>query len=265
MKKVRIIPRLDIKGTNLVKGIRMEGLRKLGDPQIFATRYYEQGADELIYIDIVASLYGRNNLTEILKKTVRDVFIPLTVGGGVRCIGDIRNLLCCGADKVAINTAAIKEPRLIKEAAQIFGSQCIVASIQVKKIRENKWEAYIDNGRERTGIDAFEWALETVELGAGEILVTSVDKEGTKKGYDIEIIRKIADAVPIPVIACGGAGMLDDIAKVVKEGHADAVAAASIFHYGLCSLMDTRKFLLQAGISVRQNVEVIRNEICSYN
>ena len=265
MKKTRIIPRLDIKGPNLVKGIQMEGLRKLGDPHIFATRYYEQGADELIYIDIVASLYGRNNLTEIVRRTVKDIFIPITVGGGVRCIDDIRNLLCCGADKVAINTAAIKEPRLIKEAAQIFGSQCIVASIQVKKIKENKWEAYIDNGRERTGIDAFEWALETVELGAGEILVTSVDKEGLKKGYDVEIIRKIADAVPIPVIACGGAGKSEDFITVIQEGHVDAVSAASIFHYGLSSLTDVREALLRAGIPIRRYNKTLSDDISSYH
>ncbi len=265
MKKIRLIPRLDIKGPYLVKGIQMEGLRKLGDPNKFALSYYNQGACELIYIDIVASLYNRDNIIEIVKKTAKDIFIPLTVGGGVRSIEDIRKLLHSGADKVAINTAAIKEPKLIKEAASVFGSQCIVVSIEAKRIGSNKWEAYIDNGRERTGVDVLDWVLQAVELGAGELLITSVDQEGTKKGYDIDLIRIIADRVPIPVIVCGGAGKPEDIVNAVVEGHADAVAAGSIFHYGLFSIVDVKNALQKEGILTHQNGKVIGSEISSYN
>lgn len=243
METIRVIPRLDVKGPNLVKGIHLEGLRVLGKPEDFAERYYQEGADELIYIDAVASLYGRNNLLEIVKRAAEHIFIPLTAGGGIRSIEDIRNLLRAGADKVAINTAAIRNPPFIKEAAETFGSQCIVASIQAKARGNGKYEALTDNAREKTDKDVFDWAKEVVDLGAGEILVTSVDYEGTGKGYDIELVRKIAESVPVPVIACGGAGKPNHTIEVIKNGKADAVCAASIFHYhNLQVLMSTEKF-----------------------
>lgn len=231
MKTVRIIPRLDVKGPNLVKGVHLEGLRVLGKPEDFAQRYYEEGADELIYIDVVASLYGRQNLLEIVKRAAEQIFIPLTAGGGIRTIDDIRNLLRAGADKVVINTAAIRNPGFIKEASRIFGSQCIVVSIEAKFREEGRYEALTDNGREKTGRDVFDWAREAVGLGAGELLITSIDREGTAKGYDIELIKRIAESVSVPVITCGGAGKPEHLREVIVFGHADAVSAASIFHY----------------------------------
>lgn len=230
-KHIRIIPRLDIKGPNLVKGIHLEGLRVLGEPENFALHYYEDTADELIYIDIVASLYGRNNLTNIVRRTAENIFIPLTVGGGIRTIEDIRNILRCGADKVAINTAAIKNPRLISEGAKIFGSQCIVISIEAERMSNGRYEAYTDNGRERTGRDVLEWVRQAEDLGAGEFLVTSIDREGTGRGFDIDLISMITDTVRIPVIACGGAGRLEDFSEIILKGKVDAVSAASVFHY----------------------------------
>lgn len=229
---IRIIPRLDIKGSNLVKGIHLEGLRVLGKPENFAKYYYEQGADELIYMDIVASLYGRNNLSHIVEKTSCEIFIPLTVGGGLRTLDDIRGILRAGADKVALNTAVIARPEFIREAATCFGSSTIVVSIEAIKQAGGKYECYTDNGRAPTGFDAVEWAQRAAELGAGEILVTSIDKEGTGKGYDIELTKQIADRVSIPVIACGGAGRLEHIKDVIVNGHADAVVMASVLHYG---------------------------------
>lgn len=230
-KTIRIIPRLDIKGPNLVKGIHLEGLRVLGKPESFARYYYESGADELIYIDIVASLYNRNNLMDIVERTAREIFIPLTVGGGLRTIEDMRMVLRAGADKVAINTAAIKNPKLIKEASNIFGASTIVISIEAIKQQDGRYLAYTDNGREYTGLDVFEWVKQAVELGAGEVLLTSVDHEGTGLGYDLELTKKVSESVPIPVIACGGAGTRSDIRKVIVEGKADAVSLASMLHY----------------------------------
>lgn len=228
---IRIIPRLDIKGSNLVKGVHLEGLRVLGKPERFARFYYEQGADELIYMDIVASLYNRNNLAHIVEKTSREIFIPLTVGGGLRTLEDVRHILHSGADKVALNTAVIAKPELIREAASRFGSSTIVVSIEVIKQPHGGYECYTDNGRVPTGLDAVEWAQRAEELGAGEILVTSIDKEGTGKGYDVALTRRIADLVSIPVIACGGAGQIQHIRDVIVEGHADAVVMASVLHY----------------------------------
>ena len=189
MKKIRIIPKLDIKGPNVIKGIHLEGLRVVGDPALLAKKYYEQGADELLYMDVVASLYGRNNILDIIKKASDEIFIPLTVGGGVRKVEDIKTFLRAGADKVAINTMATKKPDLIKKGAEMFGSQCIVISIEAKSIEENKWEVYCENGREKTGLDALEWAKEVAELGAGEIFLTSIDKEGVCKGYNLKLIK----------------------------------------------------------------------------
>lgn len=240
MLKPRLIPRLDIKGPNLVKGIHLEGLRVMGDPQEFSRRYYEEGADELIYIDIVASLYGRNNLIEIVSKTATNVFIPITVGGGVRSVEDVNRLLRAGADKVAINTAAVNHPQLITEVARRFGSQCMVLSIEAKQTAPGRWEAYTDNGREKTGVDVLTWARRGVELGAGEILVTSVDREGTRKGFDVELVRTIATAVSVPVIACGGMGNLEHLVTVIRDGCADAVAMADVLHYKRMTLAEIR-------------------------
>ncbi|MFQ5957895.1 MAG: imidazole glycerol phosphate synthase subunit HisF [Alphaproteobacteria bacterium] len=251
MANLRLIARLDIKGPNLIKGVHLEGLRVIGDPQEHARKYYEAGADELLYMDIVASLYGRNNLTDIIRYTAENVFIPLTVGGGVRSVEDVDTLLRCGADKVAINTAAHRRPELLAEIANRFGSQCLVLSIEAKRTGNGRWEAYTDNGREHTGRDAVEWALQAVELGAGEILVTSVDQEGTRKGFDVELVRAVAGAVPIPVIASGGMGGLDHLIAVVNEGKADAVAMADILHYDRMSMPEVRAGAVAAGLPVR--------------
>jgi len=228
---VRIIPRLDIKGANLVKGIHLEGLRVLGAPQEFARHYYESGADELLFLDIVASLYQRNNLASVVTRIAREIFIPLTVGGGLRSIDDIRAMLCAGADKVAFNTAAIKNPRLVQEAARRFGSSTVVVSIEAQRRPDGSYEAYVDNGRERTGMEVLSWARRAVELGAGELLVTSIDREGTGTGFDLELTKAVAGAVPVPVIACGGAGCAAHVAEAITDGYADAVSVASLLHY----------------------------------
>jgi imidazole glycerol-phosphate synthase subunit HisF len=228
---IRIIPRLDIKGPNLVKGIHFEGLRVLGKPENFARYYYENGADELIYMDAVASLYGRNSLLEIIKKTAREIFIPLTVGGGLRSIDDIRSVLRAGADKVSLNTAAITCPNLIHDASRTFGSSTIVVSIEAIRKADGSYEAYVNYGRDRTNIDVFEWAIRAVELGAGELMVTSINKEGTGEGFDLELTRRIAERVSVPVIAGGGAGKISDVYDLLIQGKAEAVALASILHY----------------------------------
>ena len=228
---IRLIPRLDIKGSNLVKGIHLEGLRVLGRPERFARYYYEQGADELLYLDVVASLYRRNTLLDIVARTSREIFIPLTVGGGIRTLEDIQKVLRAGADKVALNTAAIQRPEFIREAARRFGSSTIVVSIEAIKKPDGHYEAYTDNGRERTGVDALAWAVRAAGLGAGELLITSIDCEGTGGGFDLKLTRTIAESVPIPVIACGGAGRMEHILDVIREGRADAVSLASVLHY----------------------------------
>jgi len=248
---IRLIARLDIKGPNLIKGIHLEGLRVVGDPQEYARRYYEAGADELVYMDIVASLYGRNNLTEIVKRAAQDIFIPMTVGGGVRSVDDAKQLLRAGADKIAVNTAAIARPELITEISRRFGSQCMVLSIEAKQVGENKWEAYTDNGRERTGVDVVEWAIKGCGLGAGEILLTSVDREGTRKGFDVALVRAVATAVPIPVIASGGMGTTEHLVEVIKIGEADAVAMADVLHYNRISMSQIREAAIAAHIPVR--------------
>ena len=231
MNTIRIIPRLDIKGPNLVKGIHLEGLRVLGSPANFAEFYYQQGADELFYQDVVASLYERNGLTEIISKTAKKAFIPLTVGGGIRTIEDINGMLRAGADKVAINTAAIKNPKLIKEASRKFGSSTIVIAIEAIKQADGTYLAYTDNGREHTGIDASVWARRAEELGAGEVIITSIDKEGTGEGFDLELIEAISTSVDIPVIAHGGMGQLIDATSAVNA-KANALAISSVLHYG---------------------------------
>ena len=231
MKYKRIIARLDTKGPNLVKGIHLEGLRVLGKPSDFAKYYYEQGADELLFMDVVASLYERNSLHDIISEIAKKIFIPITVGGGLRSIADIKEVLRVGADKVCLNTAAIKNPKLIKDASRIFGSSTIVVAIEAIKESEGKYLAYTDNGREYTGVDVFEWAQKVDELGAGEIVITSVDREGTGQGFDIDLITKIRSLVTIPVIAHGGAGKNQDIVNLLKQDSADAVMASSLFHY----------------------------------
>ena len=252
MSRVRLIPRLDIKGPNLIKGIHLEGLRVVGDPNTYARKYYEAGADELIYMDIVASLYGRNNLTDIVERAARDVFVPMTVGGGIRSVADARTILRAGADKVAVNTAAVAQPELITEIARVFGSQCMVLSIEAKRTRDGAWEAFTDNGREHTGLDVVTWVRQGVEMGAGEILLTSVDHEGTRQGFDVELVNAVATAVPVPVIASGGMGSVDDLVTVVGSGRADAVAMADILHYDRLSLAEIRDGVLAAGIEARR-------------
>ena len=231
MKTVRIIPRLDIKGPNLVKGIHLEGLRVLGKPSEFAKYYYEHGADELMFMDVVASLYERNSLHDIISETARSIFIPITVGGGIRSLSDIKSMLRIGADKISINTAAIKRPEFIREASEEFGSSTIVISIEAIKNADGKYYAFIDNGREFTGVEVVEWAKEIEGLGAGEIIITSVDKEGTGKGVDFQLTKEISDAVSLPVIAHGGIGSMNDVEDVLESGIIDSIAIGSALHY----------------------------------
>lgn len=242
MKNIRVTARLDIKGENLVKGIQLEGLRKLGKPNEFAKRYYEDGADELIFIDIVASLYNRNSILPIIEKASEDIFVPLTVGGGIRSVDDATKALNAGADKVAINTAAIKRPALIKEVAETFGSQCMVINIEAKKTVNGDWECLYDNGREHSKKSVANWVQEAIELGAGEILITSVDNEGTQKGMDIPLLQSISTLVKVPIIASGGVGKVHHISEAFEAG-ADAVAIAHALHYETFQLSSVKSEL----------------------
>ncbi len=251
MRTTRLIARLDIKGPNLIKGIHLEGLRVIGSPNEHALRYYQQGADELIYMDCVASLYGRNSLGDIVRGAAQDVFVPMTVGGGIRSVDDATHLLRCGADKVAVNTAAIANPQLVSDIARRFGSQCMVLSVEAKQVGPDRWEAYTDNGREHTGLDVLAWVKRGVALGAGEILLTSVDREGTRKGFDISLVRAVTREVTVPVIASGGMGKPEDLIDVVLQGEADAVAMADILHYRRATVGDIRRTAQAAGIDVR--------------
>jgi imidazole glycerol-phosphate synthase subunit HisF len=251
MSNVRLIARLDIKGPNLIKGIHLEGLRVIGSPNEFALDYYNQGADELIYMDLVASLYGRNHLGDLIKNAVRDIFIPITVGGGIRTVEDAREILRSGADKVAVNTAAVSNPKIVSEIARQFGSQCMVISIEAKEVEPNHWEVYTDNGRERTGIDVLDWVKLCASNGAGEVLLTSIDREGTRQGFDIELVKAVSAVIDIPIIASGGMGSLEDLLPVVVEGGADAVAMADILHYRRFQVGDVRSFAASAGLGVR--------------
>ena len=228
----RIIARLDIKGPNLVKGIHLEGLRVLGSPNKFAKKYVLDGADELFYQDVVASLYNRNSILEFIKETAKKISIPLTVGGGIRNVEDIKDVLRAGADKVAINTAAIKNPEIIKQSSRIFGSSTIIASIETIKSPDGNYYAYTDNGREYTGINIIEWSKKLEELGAGEIMLTSIDREGTGKGFDIDILKKIRKQVSIPLVAHGGFGIHEHISEAILQGGANGVALSSLIHYG---------------------------------
>ena len=252
MKNIRLIGRLDIKGPNLIKGIHLEGLRVIGSPSEHALRYYLQGVDELIYMDCVASLYGRNHLDEIVKAAAKDIFVPMTVGGGIRSIEDATQILRSGADKVAVNTAAVANPQLITDISRRFGSQCMVLSIEAKQVGIDRWEVYIDNGRERTGLDVVTWAKRAVVLGAGEILLTSVDREGTRKGFDLALVKAVTSQVSVPVIASGGMGKPEDLLSVVCESGADAVAMADILHYKRSDIGHIRVVAQKAGLGVRQ-------------
>lgn len=252
MAKVRIIARIDVKGSNVIKGVHLEGLKIVGDPNEVSQRYYTEGIDELLYMDTVASLYGRNSLLDVVRHTAKGVFVPIIVGGGIRSVDDARDALRSGAEKVAINTAAVHDPELLSAIAQRFGSQCITLSIEAKHQPNNKWEAYTENGRERTGLDVIEWAKKGVSLGAGEILLTSVDQEGTRKGFDIDLVRSVSDAVNVPVIASGGFGETSDFTKVVNDGGANAVAIADAFHFRRISISAVRQNALEQNIDVRK-------------
>ena len=253
----RIIPRLDIKGPNLVKGVHLEGLRVLGKPETFARHYYEQGADELLYIDIVASLYGRNNLLDIVERTARRAFIPLTVGGGVRSVEDMRDVLRAGADKVGLNTRAVADPELVTRCAAWFGSQAVVVAIDARRVapgtdgHPSGFGVVVRGGREPVALDAVAWAVRAVELGAGELLVTSIDRDGTGSGFDTELLRAISSRVPVPVIASGGAAGPDDFVAAIRDGGADAVLAAGIFHRREVSIAAAKAAMSAAGYRVR--------------
>jgi len=250
----RIIPCLDVKNGRVVKGTSFVDLRDAGDPVELASFYYREGADELVFLDITATPEGRNTMGGIVERISEKVFMPLTVGGGLRNINDMRRMLTAGADKVSINTAAVLRPELIREGADKFGSQCIVVAIDAKRVESNnqlQWEVYTYSGQKPTGIDALAWAKQAVELGAGELLLTSMDTDGHRAGYDIELTRTISEVVSVPVIASGGAGTLEDLYQALVDGKADAVLAASIFHYGTFSILKTKEYLVKRKIPVR--------------
>ena len=251
LRKFRIIPRLDIKGSNLIKGVQLEGLRVIGDPAEFAKRYYEGGADELIYTDVVASLYGRNNHFDVVAKTASYIFVPMTVGGGMRSIEDVDQILRVGADKISVNTAAIRSPKLITESASQFGSQCCVVEIQARSCGTNQWTALYDSGREESGLKVIDWARQVEELGAGELLLTSVDRDGTRSGVDLDLVAAVSSSVNIPVIASGGVSSKEDAAGVSIKGGADAVAIGSLLHYGSETIREIKETAHSMGLGVR--------------
>jgi cyclase len=255
MLKVRLIPCLDVKDGRVVKGVQFVDLRDAGDPVEAAKAYDAAGADELCFLDITASHEDRGILLDVVQRTAEACFMPLTVGGGVRTVEDIRRLLLAGADKVSINTAAVKNPRFVREAAEKFGDQCIVVAIDAKRAsppgEPPRWEIFTHGGRSRTGIDAVGFAQEVASLGAGELLVTSMDRDGTKAGYDIALLRVIADSVPVPIIASGGVGTLDHLVEGVRDGHASAVLAASIFHFGTHTIAEAKAYMAEAGLKMR--------------
>jgi len=250
MLTIRIIPCLDVDKGRVVKGIRFKNLKIAGDPVEFAKYYNEQGADELIFLDVTASVERRKTMIDVVKKIAKNVFIPFCVGGGIRNIDDMRSLLNAGADKVAICTAGIENPDLIKKGAVLFGSQCIVVSIDAKRIK-NRWHCYTHGGRFDSKIDVIEWAKECEKLGAGEILLNSIDRDGTEMGYDIELTRRVSSVVKIPVIASGGAGNLNQVYEVIKYGKADAVLLASVLHFKKFTIKGIKKFLLKKGVNIR--------------
>lgn len=250
----RIIPCLDVKDGRVVKGTSFAQLHDTGDPVELARFYYQQGADELVFLDITATPEERDTLVDVVEGISQEVFIPLTVGGGLRNVGDMRRMLMAGADKISINTAAVLNPVLIREAANKFGSQCIVVAIDARRVESSgktRWEVYISSGQKPSGMDAVDWARRAVELGAGELLLTSMDADGHRAGYDIELLRTVAEAVSVPVIASGGVGTRGDLYRALVQGRADAVLAASIFHYGIYSIGETKEYLASQGIAVR--------------
>ena len=251
MLKMRVIPCLDVKDGRVVKGVNFIDLVDAGDPVAQAKFYDREGADELCFLDITASAEDRDTLYDVVRRTAEECFMPLTVGGGVRTVEDIRRLLLAGADKVSINTAAVARPEFVREAAQKFGSQCIVAAIDVKQAGNRRWEVFTHGGRRPTGIEAIAWAGRLTDHGAGEILLTSMDRDGTKTGFDIALIRAVADAVRVPVIASGGVGTLDHLVEGIRDGHATAVLAASIFHFGTYRIGEAKARLAACGIPVR--------------
>ena len=248
----RIIPCLDVDAGRVVKGVRFVNIRDAGDPVEIARRYDEQGADEITFLDITASSDGRQTMVDVVEAVASQVFIPLTVGGGIRTLADVRRMLQAGADKVGINTAAVFNPDFVREAASKYGSQCIVVAIDARRVGDQHWEVFTHGGRKPTGINAVDWAARMADYGAGEILLTSMDRDGTRDGFDLALTRAVADAVPIPVIASGGVGTLEHLAQGVREGHADAVLAASIFHFGQHTVGQAKQHLAQAGIEIRQ-------------
>ena len=252
MTKKRLISRLDIKNDYVIKGINLEGLRKVGDPNTLAKRYYNQGIDEIILMDAVAAYYGRNSLFKIIEKASEDVFIPITVGGGIRTIGDIKSALKSGADKVAINTEAVKNPNFVTEASETFGSQCIVASIEAKRMGEGSWNCYTENGREPTNLSVLTWAKELENLGAGEILITSVDAEGTKRGADLDLLKAVSKVVSIPLIVCGGVGSVGHCIEIMAITGVDALAVSSILHYNVSTVQEIKSSVSLPGIKVRK-------------
>jgi cyclase len=251
MYTVRIIPCLDVKDGKVVKGVHFKHLRYAGDPVELAKWYSDEGADEIVFLDITATIEKRKTLYRVVEKTAKNVFVPLTVGGGVKSIEDIKALLNSGADKVAINTAAVRNPTLVKESAEAFGSQCIVIAVDAKRIKKRCWEVYINAGTTPTGLDAIEWSRRVESLGAGEILLTSIDCDGTKQGYDVELTKKVVDNVSVPVIASGGAGKIEHFVEVIRKANVAAVLAASVFHYKEYSIKKVKIALKAAGINVR--------------
>ena len=247
----RIIPCLDVKDGRVVKGTNFVGLQDAGDPVELASRYDEERADELVFLDITASVEERRSMLDVIARTAGKVFMPLTVGGGIRSAEDVRNCLLAGADKVSVNTAAVKNPQLIADGAKLFGNQCIVLAVDARKTGDRRWEVYINGGRTPAGLNVLEWVKKGVALGAGEILLTSMDADGTKDGYDIALTRAVADAVSVPVIASGGAGKLEHFYEVLTDGGADAVLAASVFHYGTFTVKTVKEYLRQRGVEVR--------------
>tara|TARA_B100000579_G_C22830898_1_gene855893 strand:+ start:935 stop:1690 length:756 start_codon:yes stop_codon:yes gene_type:complete len=250
MKK-RLIARIDVKNEYAIKGIHLEGLRKVGDPNDLAKKYYDEGIDEIVFMDAVAAYYDRNSLSHIIKKATNNVFVPITVGGGIRNVDDIQGALNAGADKVAINTQAINNPDFLEKASRIFGSQAIVASIEAKKTDQNKWVAYTDNGREPTNIDVFDWIKRVEELGAGEIMLTSIDKEGTKTGFDIDLNKKAAEFCSIPLIVCGGAGNKEHCSDTMRIEGIDSIAIASVLHYKIEKIKGIKDLIASNGIKIR--------------
>lgn len=251
MQTKRIIPCLDVKDGRVVKGTNFVQLRDAGDPVELASLYEKEQADELVFLDITASLEKRKSMVQTIERTAREVFMPLTVGGGITSIEDMRAVLMAGADKTSLNTAAVKNPDIIREGAIAFGNQCVVLAVDAKRVGEQKWEVYINGGHTPTGIDALEWIKKAVSLGAGEILLTSMDCDGTKDGFDIPLTRAVAEAVPVPVIASGGAGSLQDFYDVLTAGKADAALAASVFHYGTFTVRQVKEYLRDKGVEVR--------------